>query len=103
MTHHSRTFTSEEAENTAKIIGLDFSKAEFEIEELRKGMNVELEHGSHDPATDVTKGTDDPILIAKIAWAHLKEFPDYYQRLEKMEAEAERYWELANENIVVSN
>jgi hypothetical protein len=28
----------------------------------------------------------------KIAWAHLNEFPDYYTRLEVMEADAERYW-----------
>ena len=33
---------------------------------------------------------DDPITTGKIALAHLKEFPDYYTRLERMEAEAER-------------
>jgi hypothetical protein len=51
------------------------------------GLGVELEHGSHDPQTDVTG--DDPIMTGKIALAHLKEFPDYYTRLGKMEAEAE--------------
>ena len=29
----------------------------------------------------------------EIALAHLNEFPDYYTRLAKMEAEAEAYWE----------
>ena len=43
-------------------------------------MDVELKHGSHDPQTDVTH--DDPILTGKIALAHMKEFPDYYERLE---------------------
>ncbi len=38
------------------------------------GMDVEFEHGSHDPQTDVTG--DDPILTGKIALAHMKEFPD---------------------------
>jgi hypothetical protein len=51
-------------------------------------MDVEFEHGSHDPQTDVTH--DDPIITGKIALAHMKEFPDYYVRLERMEAEAER-------------
>jgi hypothetical protein len=49
-------------------------------------MEVELEHGRHDPQTNVTN--DDPILTAKIALAHLKEFPDYYTRLKRMEEEA---------------
>jgi len=53
-------------------------------------MDVEFEHGSHDPQTDVTH--DDPVVTGKIALAHMKEFPDYYERLERMEAEAERDW-----------
>jgi hypothetical protein len=51
------------------------------------GLEVELEHGRRDPATNVTG--DDPILTGKIALAHLNEFPDYYTRLGRMEAEAE--------------
>jgi hypothetical protein len=51
------------------------------------GMDVELEHGTADPQTNVTG--DDLIMKAKIAPAHLNEFPDYYTRLAKMEAEAE--------------
>ena len=50
-------------------------------------MDVELEHGTRDPATNVTD--DDVIMTAKIARAHLNEFPDYYTRLAKMEAQAE--------------
>jgi hypothetical protein len=55
------------------------------------GMDVELEHGSHDEETNVTN--DDPLTTGKIALAHLKEFPDYYTRLDKMEKEAEDYWD----------
>jgi hypothetical protein len=54
------------------------------------GMEVELEHGLHDPETNVTG--NDPLLTGKIAWAHLKEFPDYYTRLKQMEAEADAFW-----------
>jgi hypothetical protein len=35
---------------------------------------------------------DDPIVTGKIALAHMKEFPDYYKRLELMERAAERDW-----------
>jgi uncharacterized protein DUF5661 len=83
-----RRITSEEARRVGDEIGVDWSR--FDLEQFRFGMNVELEHGSHDPQTDVTG--DDPILTGKIALAHMKEFPDYYARLERMEKEAEREW-----------
>jgi hypothetical protein len=52
------------------------------------GLGVELEHGTQfGDDTNVTK--DDPDFTGRIAWAHLKEIPDYYTRLAKMEAEAE--------------
>ena len=69
-------------------IGVDWSRVD--LEQFRFGMDVEFEHGSHDPQTDVTG--DDPILTGKIALAHMKEFPDYYERLERMEEEASRDW-----------
>ena len=60
---------------------------EVDLEQLRLGMEVELEHGRRDPLTNVTD--DDPLLTAKIALAHLRELPDYYVRLAVMEAAAE--------------
>lgn len=62
----------------------------FDVEQFRMGMKVEFEHGSRDPKTDVTH--DDEMLTGKIAWAHLKEFPDYYTRLAKMETDAKEFW-----------
>ena len=81
------TFSTEEARSVGEQIGIDWETSPFDVEQFRTGMNVELEHGLHDPQTDVTGS--DPIITGKIALAHLKEFPDYYTRLEKMEAEAE--------------
>jgi uncharacterized protein DUF5661 len=78
--------TTEEAKRVGDAIGVDWDR--FDLEQFRAGMDVELEHGSHDPQTDVTG--DDPIVTGKIALAHMKEFPDYYERLARMEAEAER-------------
>lgn len=80
-------FTADEARSVAEQIGIDWVTAAFDLEQFRIGMGVELEHGLHDPQTDVTGS--DPIITGKIALAHLKEFPDYYTRLAKMEAEAE--------------
>jgi uncharacterized protein DUF5661 len=82
----TRRTSSEEARRVGDEIGIDWNR--FELEQFRRGMDVEFEHGSHDPQTDVTG--DDPILTGKIALAHMKEFPDYYERLEQMEAEAVR-------------
>jgi hypothetical protein len=82
------SFTVEEARRYGEEIGIDWESAPFGVEQFRIGMEVELEHGSHDPATDVTG--DDPVVTAKIALAHLNEFPDYYTRLEAMEEEAAR-------------
>ena len=85
MTEEERT-TTEQARRVGDEIGVDWDR--FDLEQFRRGMDVELEHGSHDPQTDVTG--DDPVLTGKIALAHMKEFPDYYERLERMEREAER-------------
>ncbi len=83
-------FTDEQASEVGEAIGIDWSSAKFDVEQFRIGMEVELEHGRHDPETDVTG--DDPFVTGKIALAHLKEFPDYYIRLERMEQQAEREW-----------
>lgn len=82
-------FNSEEAEEIGEKLGISWDK--FDVEQFTKGLNVELEHGSRDPEVNVTN--NDPVLTGKIALAHLKEFPDYYTRLEKMERDAKEFWE----------
>ncbi|NOS67666.1 MAG: hypothetical protein HOO67_04865 [Candidatus Peribacteraceae bacterium] len=83
-----------DAEAVAASIGIEWKKVQFSVEDFRYGMEVEYEHGTHDPQTNVTN--DDPLITGKIAWAHLKEYPDYYKRLRAMEAEAEAYWSKKN-------
>ena len=80
--------SADEAQRVGEQIGIDWATAPFDVEQFRIGMEVELEHGLHDPATNVTD--DDPVVTGKIALAHLNEFPDYYTRLEHMEDEAKR-------------
>jgi len=85
-----QVFTTEQARTAGEQIGIDWASSRFDVEQFRMGMDVELEHGTHDPETNVTN--DDVVTTAKIARAHLKEFPDYYTRLDAMETEAEAYW-----------
>jgi hypothetical protein len=88
-------FTTEDTVNALTVIGLDTSSERFGVEQVRKGMEVELEHGTRFPDLDVTG--DDPVITAKIALAHLREFPDYYERLESMEREADAAWAVMGE------
>lgn len=80
-----KRFTTEQARAIGEALGIDWS--EFDVEQFRIGLDVEMEHGRRDPTTDVTG--DDPMTTGRIALAHLKEFGDYYTRLTKMEKEAE--------------
>ena len=76
-------FTVAEARAAGERIGVDWETSPFDVEQFRTGMDVELEHGTHDLETNVTD--DDVTVTAKIARAHLNEFPDYYSRLAVME------------------
>ena len=85
---NKRHISADEAREVGVTLGLDWKNVD--LEQFRRGLEVELEHGARDPETDVTN--DDLRLTGKIAWAHLKEFPDYYTRLDSLEAEADAYW-----------
>lgn len=87
MTAKQRIST-ELARKTGEQLGIRWDK--WDVDQFRRGMEVELEHGTVDPHTNVTN--DDPLMTGKIALAHLNEFPDYYDRLERLEDEAEEYW-----------
>lgn len=82
-------FTDEQAKSVGKQLGIKWDK--FDVEQFRHGMDIELEHGMTDSNTNVSN--DDPLITGKIALAHLNEFPDYYDRLDKMEKEAENFWQ----------
>ncbi len=77
--------SGEEAKRIGEELGIIWDK--FDINQFKIGMQVELEHGTANPFTNVTN--DDLLITGKIALAHLNEMPDYYTRLLKMEQEAE--------------
>ena len=83
-----KQFTAQEAKAVGDELGIKWDK--FDVDQFRRGMDVELEHGTRDPGTNVTN--NDPIMTGKIALAHLNEFSDYYDRLEEMEEKADEFW-----------
>jgi len=83
-----KQFSKEEAKAIGDRLGINWEKVD--LDEFWMGLGVELEHGARDPETNVTD--NDEVQTAKIALAHLREFPDYYTRLKRLEAEADEYW-----------
>jgi hypothetical protein len=81
-------FTKIEAKRIGEQLGITWK--EFDVDQFRMGLDVELEHGAISPSTNVTD--DDPLMTGKIALAHLNEFPDYYTRLYQLEKEADQFW-----------
>jgi hypothetical protein len=81
-------FSIDKAKHIGDALGIDWKV--IDVEQFSLGLEVELEHGTIDPKTNVTN--DDLLLTGKIASAHLNEFPDYYTRLAKMEEEADKFW-----------
>lgn len=69
-------FSKDEIADIAKKLNIDFSK--FSLEDFTTGINIELEHGTINKDTNVTN--DDLETTAKIALAHLNEFPNYYNK-----------------------
>lgn len=84
-----KEFSNEEAKAIGEQLGISWAK--FDVDQFRRGMAVELEHGLVNSLTNVSN--DDPVITGKIALAHLNEYPDYYDRLEEMEKAAEAYWQ----------
>ena len=69
-------FTIYDAFYAAKLLNIKFDK--FTPEEFLDGINIELEHGTINNETNVTN--NDLLTTAKIALAHLNEFPNYYDK-----------------------
>jgi Protein of unknown function (DUF5661) len=84
-----KVFTLAQAKTIGEKLGIRWDK--YHPEQFRAGLGVELEHGTVNQSSNVTD--DDPLMTGKIALAHLTEFPDYYTRLAKMEAEAKSFWD----------
>jgi hypothetical protein len=97
------SITLEQAQQVGDLFCLDWTV--IPLKWWHKGLLVELEHGKKErviipkcsknkPVPSDSNVTNDDILkTAQIALAHIAEYPDYYQRLNRMEKSAEKYWE----------
>lgn len=69
-------FNLEDAVYIANKLEIEFDN--FSIKDFLVGLNIELEHGTINPRTNVTN--DDLEMTAKIALAHLYEYNNYYNK-----------------------
>ena len=69
-------FSIKDILEVANILNINFSK--FSLSDFITGINIELEHGLINPETNVTN--NNLLTTAKIALAHLNEFPNYYDK-----------------------
>ena len=79
--------TPQGAKEIGKQIGINWTTSKFPVSQLKKGIDVEREHGNA-LGSEVDVGGDSDTVAARIAWAHLKEIPNYYTRLAKTEESA---------------
>jgi len=87
--------SSEEASTILDIVN---TKAMvIPLEAFRKGLEVELEHGTRLEDANVTN--NHPILTGKIVIAHLKESMDYYERIDIAEIEGDLLKAIQSRNV----
>lgn len=71
-------------DTVAQKIGVDWATANFTRDDLRKGIIAEHEHA------DVIGESDE--AAARVALAHFRERPDYYDGLEVVEESPAGHW-----------
>jgi hypothetical protein len=85
-------------EETSTILNIVNTKGmNIPLEAFRKGLEVELEHGTRFEDANVTN--NHPILTGKIVIAHLKETMDYYERIDVAEMEGDLLKAILSRNV----
>ena len=87
--------SQEEAATILKIVNTQ--SMDIPLEDFRKGLEVELEHGTRFDDANITN--NHPVLTGKIVIAHLKETMDYYQRIDVAEMEGDLLKAILSRNI----
>jgi organic hydroperoxide reductase OsmC/OhrA len=77
-------FSSASAKEIGDRLGIDFKRNS--LTEFKKGLEMERSKQN----LDATALDDADFTAAKIAWRRLREIPDYYTRLDKMEKAARK-------------
>ena len=93
-----KTGPSVSGEEASTILNIVNTKGmSIPLETFRKGLEVELEHGTRFEDANVTN--NHPILTGKIVIAHLKETMDYYERIDVAEMEGDLLKAILSRNI----
>ena len=71
-----------DARKIGEKIGIKWEEVPFTLDQFEKSVNAEMEEHHDDPETKVI---DTAREAGKVAWAHLKEDPKYYDKLAKIE------------------
>ena len=81
-----RQISLEEARRVGEALYIDWGQVD--LEEFRQGLM-----GHHKAAIDTETGPiyEGVLLTGKVVLEHVQEFPDYYSRLAKLEAEVDDY------------
>lgn len=87
--------SAEEASTIRDIVNTEGMK--IPLEAFRKGLEIELEHGTRFEDANVTN--NHPILTGKIVVAHLKETMDYYERIDVAEIEGDLLKAVLSKNV----
>ena len=87
--------SEDEASTILKIVNVQ--GMDIPLEAFRRGLEVELEHGTRFEDANVTN--NHPILTGKIVLAHLKETMDYYERIEVAEMEGDLLKAVLSKNL----
>jgi hypothetical protein len=89
--------TVSEGEAATILNVVNTQKMNIPLEEFRKGLEVELEHGTRYEDANVTN--NHPILTGKIVLAHLEETMDYYRRIDVAEMEGDLLKAILSKNL----
>jgi hypothetical protein len=89
------TVSEDEAVTILNIVNT--TSMDIPLEDFRKGLEVELEHGTRFDDANITN--NHPVLTGKIVIAHLKETMDYYQRIDVAEMEGDLLKAILSKNL----
>jgi hypothetical protein len=82
-----KQISSEQAQRVGAALHLDWNQVD--LEQFRQGLMGNHDQEAMDPETGLTY--DGVLLSGKLVLSHMQEFPDYFTRLEKLKAEADKH------------
>ena len=81
-----KQISSEEAKRIGEALHIDWNQ--IDLEQFRQGL-MDNKLGNIDPETGrIYEGV---LMTGKVVLNHMQEIPDYFTRLEKLEAEVDAY------------